>query len=199
MAAGAAELLDAEEGAILLRIARESLCAHLEGRQAPGALVFFGPEGIPPRLAERRGVFVTLTSHGRLRGCTGYVEGRFPLWQAVRDLAVSSAAHDYRFPPVEPSELPDIHLEVSVLTPPRPIKPDEVVIGRHGLIMKMGPRMGLLLPQVATEWGWDVPEFLAHTCEKAGLPRDAWKNPQAELLGFEAQIFDEPGKVTGSH
>jgi uncharacterized protein (TIGR00296 family) len=190
------ELLSEEEGLALLRVARESLRAHLERRPAPEAAGLFGAAAAPPgRLAEARGVFVTYTSRGRLRGCTGFVEGRAPLWEAVRELAVSTAARDRRFQPVAIEELPDIHIEVSVLTPPAPIDPAAVEIGRHGLVVRAGGRSGLLLPQVAPEWGWGPEEFLARTCEKAGLDRDAWKRPGCELRGFEAQIFDEPGKV----
>lgn len=190
-----ADLLSADEGRELLRVSRESLRAYLEERGAPEARVLFPPEGIPPgRLVERRGVFVTLTNLGRLRGCTGYIEPRYPLWESVRELTISSAARDRRFEPVTLEEYDQIHIEVSVLTPPAPIDPRAIEIGRHGLIARMGGRSGLLLPQVAPEWGWDVEEFLARTCEKAGLDRDAWKSPECRLLGFEAQIFDEPGK-----
>jgi uncharacterized protein (TIGR00296 family) len=203
-AGSTAKLLDAEDGRELLRIARESLRDHLE--------VGGGPAGGPPpsfersetareeargspklvgKLAEPRGVFVTLTAGGRLRGCTGYVEGVRPVGEAVRDLAVSSASRDHRFPPVTPDELDSLHIEVSVLTPPHPIAKDEIEIGRHGLIARMGGRSGLLLPQVAPEWGWGVQEFLDRTCEKAGLPREAWKSEACTILGFEAQIFEE--------
>lgn len=187
------DLLSEDEGRLLLRVARESLSAHLEQRPQPDGAALFG-ERAPERLGEARGVFVTYTAHGRLRGCTGYIEGRTPLWEAVRDLAVSTAARDRRFPPVAPAELPEIHIEISVLTPPAPIDPAEIEIGRHGLTVRMGGRSGLLLPQVAPEWGWAADELLARTCEKAGLDRDAWKSPECELRGFEAQIFDEPGK-----
>jgi AmmeMemoRadiSam system protein A len=184
--------LSEQEGRLLLRVARESLRAYLDGRPAPEAAdLFEGATDPPPALEAPRGVFVTLTSAGRLRGCTGYVEARVPLWEAVRDLAVASASRDRRFPPVTRDELDRLHIEVSVLTPPRPIDPAEIEIGRHGLVVRMGAHAGLLLPQVAPEWGWDAAEFLARTCEKAGLPRDAWKAPGCEIRGFEAQIFDE--------
>ncbi len=208
MTAGStANLLGAEEGLTLLRIARASLEHYLEvdaprapdvaegttGRGEAGGPRVTGPPAVPSSgpLAEPRGVFVTLTRAGELRGCTGYSEPHKPVAEAVRDLAISSAARDTRFSPVRPEELAEIHIEVSVLTPLHPIDPAEVVIGRHGLVARRRGRTGLLLPQVAPEWGWDVPQFLAHTCKKAGLPPDAWRDPECELLAFEAQIFDE--------
>jgi AmmeMemoRadiSam system protein A len=176
----------------LLRVARESLRAHLEGAPPPPPERLFGDAAaIPPALREPCGVFVTLRNREHLRGCTGYIEARAPLWQSVRDLVVSSASRDYRFPPIAPAEEPHIRIEISVLTPPRPIQPPEIEIGRHGLIARMRGRSGLLLPQVATDWGWGPEEFLARTCEKAGLPRDAWKSADCQLLGFEAQVFHE--------
>ncbi len=184
-------LVDEAEAQALLRVARRSLQAYLEGRPPPDAAELFGEGGPPARLREPRGVFVTLTNGGRLRGCTGYIEARLPLWEAVRDLAVSSAARDFRFPPVAPEEGPLVQIEISVLTPPRRIDPAEIAIGRHGLIARMRGRMGLLLPQVATDWGWGPEEFLGRTCEKAGLPREAWRDPTCEIYGFEAQVFHE--------
>jgi AmmeMemoRadiSam system protein A len=193
-AGSTAKLLDAEEGQRLLAIARRALEEHFQAGGGPAT-------GGPPRssaraegrLVEPRGVFVTLTRAGELRGCTGYVEGVAPVADAVRDLAISSATRDRRFTPVRADELAALHIEVSVLTPPRPIRPDEIEIGRHGLIARLGGRSGLLLPQVAPDWGWDAAEFLERTCEKAGLPRGAWREQGFTLLGFEAQIFEEAG------
>jgi AmmeMemoRadiSam system protein A len=188
--------LSEEEGRILLRIARESLREHLARHSPPGPAALFSGEP-PARLCEPRGAFVTFKRGERLRGCTGFIEPRFPLWEAVRELAVSSASRDFRFSPIAPEEEPEIRIEISVLAPPRPIRPEEVEIGRHGLIVRMRGRAGLLLPQVASEWGWGVEEFLRHTCEKAGLSPDSWKEPDCGLFGFEAQVFREPEPALG--
>ena len=188
-AGSTAKLLCAEDGRELIRIARRSLREHLGAGGGPEA--GGPPPSLAGSLAEPRGVFVTLTVGGKLRGCTGYVEGTRPVGEAVRELAVSSAARDPRFSPVELAELDDLHIEVSVLTPPHPIDPAAVEVGKHGLIVRMSGRSGLLLPQVAPEWGWDAEELLARTCEKAWVPRDSWKKPECVLLAFEAQIFEE--------
>ena len=133
-----------------------------------------------------------MKKHGELRGCIGYIEGIKPLWEAVRDMARAAALEDPRFPPVRPEEVPELEIEISVLTPLWRVKDiKDIVIGRDGLIIRKGWRQGLLLPQVATEYGWDVKTFLEHTCLKAGLPRDAWKDPEAEIWAFSAEVFSE--------
>jgi uncharacterized protein (TIGR00296 family) len=201
IAGSTAKLLSEEEGRALLRVARASLrdffgLEEAEGAEGGAGGAAAAPALIPARLeAERRGVFVTLTREGRLRGCTGYVEGVKALLDAVRDLAISSAVRDTRFEPVEAVEVASIDIEISVLTPPQPlphpVHPSMVEVGRHGLIARRGARSGLLLPQVAPEWGWGALEFLERTCEKAGLPADAWRDADCKMLYFEAQIFDE--------
>jgi AmmeMemoRadiSam system protein A len=143
-------------------------------------------------LRENRGIFVTLHRGGQLRGCIGYIEGLKPLAQAVGEMALAAAFSDPRFPPVTAAELPELDVEISVLTPLRRMSdPSEIVIGEHGLYIVNGPRSGLLLPQVATEYGWDRRTFLQHTCLKAGLPETAWEDPDSKIYLFGAQIFGE--------
>ena len=141
---------------------------------------------------DRRGVFVTVHVHGQLRGCIGYPLPIKPLAEAIIDLAASAALRDQRFEPVAPEELADLDVEVSALTVPHAIAGvSEIEVGRHGLIVGRGHSRGLLLPQVATEYGWEVETFLEHTCMKAGLPRDAWKQPGTDIEAFEAQVFGD--------
>ncbi len=145
-----------------------------------------------PRLLEDRGAFVTIHRHGKLRGCIGYIIGVKPLYQTVREVAESAALRDPRFNPVRPQELGDLDLEISALSVPRIItNVEEIQIGVHGIIMRKGYHQGLLLPQVATEYGWDRKTFLEHTCLKAGLPTDAWKDKDTEIQIFSAEVFSE--------
>ncbi len=144
-----------------------------------------------PELLELRGAFVTLKRKGQLRGCIGYIEAVKPLWQTIVDCTGSSARNDYRFPPVEPEELPEIHIEISVLTPRETIDDVSAIeVGRHGILLTKGVCRGLLLPQVAVEYGWDREQFLRHTCRKAGLPEDSWKKG-ARIEIFSADVFGE--------
>ena len=137
------------------------------------------------------GAFVTIHSRGLLRGCLGRIETRAPLAETVRQLAASVADSDPRFAPVTPSELHEIDIEISVLTPEREVASiAEVEPGRHGVIIEQGFRRGLLLPQVAVEQAWDAETFVSHTCRKAGLPPDAWRYG-ARIFVFEAQVFGE--------
>jgi hypothetical protein len=141
-------------------------------------------------LKENRGAFVTITSRGQLRGCIGQIEAREPLYKTVEEMAEAAAFRDPRFMPVTENELPELKYEISVLTPLRRIKDvNEVEVGKHGIYIKKGWNSGLLLPQVATEYGWDRQTFLEHTCNKAGLPSDAWKDKSAEIYIFSADIF----------
>jgi AmmeMemoRadiSam system protein A len=178
-------LIPPDERDALLAIAREAITAW-----AMGAAV--ASQDTTPRRERRAGAFVTLHARGELRGCIGYVEADRPLTDVVARCAVSAASSDPRFPPVSASELTLIHIEVSVLGPLEPVALiDEVEVGRHGLVVESGPRRGLLLPQVAPEWGWDAATFVAQTCRKAGLPPDAWPSRGATLLRFEADVFGE--------
>ncbi|MCD6386361.1 AmmeMemoRadiSam system protein B [Candidatus Sumerlaeota bacterium] len=181
--------LTAPERITLLRLSRDALQSFLEtGKFTPDLKKY----SITPALERKSGVFVTLTKNGRLRGCIGYVEGIKPLWQAVIDNTRNAAFEDPRFPPVKMKEFDDITIEISVMTPLRQIKSvDEIVVGKHGLVIEKGFQRGLLLPQVPVEWGWDRDEFLVHICQKAGLPPDAWKDPDSKLFVFSAQVFNE--------
>ena len=137
------------------------------------------------------GAFVTLKRQGQLRGCIGTLECRRPLAEEIARVAVSAAREDPRFPPLTAAELDGLDVEVSVLGPLERIDPGDpaaIQIGRHGLVVEHGGRRGLLLPQVAVEWGWDREQFLAQTCKKAGLPSDAWRRGAA-VYRFAAEVF----------
>jgi AmmeMemoRadiSam system protein B/AmmeMemoRadiSam system protein A len=177
--------LSAEAKADLLRLARSALTEYV-GKQA----VVEDRTG-RAELATPRGAFVTLTKRGALRGCIGFIEPVAPLGRAVIQAAIYAAAEDPRFPPVAPSELKDLRIEISVLTPLREIdNPREVKVGTHGLVVERDGRRGLLLPQVPVENGWDRETFLEEGSLKAGLPRDAWRRG-AKLFVFEAIVFHE--------
>ncbi len=170
----------------LLYIARNTVETYIREQKIPECHVE------EAELERKAGAFVTLKAHGRLRGCIGYVEGIKPLYQTVRDMAVAASTEDPRFSPIEEDELADLHIEISVMSPLRKVEsPDEVEVGVHGILMKRGFRSGLLLPQVATEHNWDRQTFLEHTCLKAGLPRNEWKNSDVDIYVFSAQVFHE--------
>jgi AmmeMemoRadiSam system protein A len=143
-----------------------------------------------PILKENRGAFVTLQKQGQLRGCIGYIEGHGPLHHTIQEMAEAAAFRDPRFSPVKEKELSELDIEISVLTPLQRIKDvNEIQVGTHGIYIKKGWYSGLLLPQVATEYGWDRQTFLEHTCQKAGLPSTAWKEKDTEIYIFSADIF----------
>ena len=171
------------ERQLLLTLARGSIQSALEDRE----LDLTPPS---PHLAEPRGAFTTLHLEGKLRGCIGYVFPTDSLYKTVADAARAAAFEDPRFEPVTLSEAPYLKVEISVLSQLKPIRPDEVVVGKHGLVVTQGNHRGLLLPQVAPEWAWDRETFLAQTCLKAGLPADAWLHG-AQLQGFTAEVFGE--------
>jgi AmmeMemoRadiSam system protein B/AmmeMemoRadiSam system protein A len=169
----------------LLRIARRSIEAALGGRALPAF------EVTSPKLREEMGAFVTLTEGGELRGCIGNIVGTQPLYQTVSGMAVAAAVEDPRFPPVTADELAKVAIEISVLTPLKTITdPEEIQVGRDGIYLQKGRYRGLLLPQVATEYGWDRFQFLDHTCIKANLPEGSWREG-ATIQIFSAQIFNE--------
>ncbi len=174
-----------------VRLAREALTKYIDKK------IVIKPAGLPPVFNEKRGVFVTLHLEGELRGCIGYPQPVMALGRAIVDSAISACARDPRFPCVLPGELKRIDVEVTILTKPEPYSepkkmlPELVRIGRDGLIVSKGPFSGLLLPQVAPEWGFDAMDFLSQTCLKAGLPPDAWLDEDTEVQHFEAQIFAE--------
>lgn len=148
------------------------------------------PEAPGGVLSRPCGAFVTLKAGERLRGCIGNVVGDGPLWDTVVAMARAAAFQDPRFAPVAPGEFAGLELEISVLSPLAPCPdPALVEVGRHGLLIRHAGRSGLLLPQVPVEWGWNRETFLAQTCRKAGLPADAWRDPEAALFWFEAEVF----------
>ncbi len=165
----------------LLQLARETVRASVAGQHLPSL-----PDR--PELAAPRGVFVSLHHRGDLRGCLGHMEADLPAAEATRRMAVAASRDDPRFPPVAPEELEELEVEVSVLTPTHPVRPEEVVPGRDGLVVHRGPRFGVLLPQVAVEHHWDRLTFLGAVCQKAGLPATAWRDRGTELLAFRAQV-----------
>jgi AmmeMemoRadiSam system protein A len=169
----------------LLRIARATLREFL----ATGYM----PPGAPHRktLLVPAGAFVSVYVDDELRGCMGRVDADTPLYLAVEQLAVAAATRDPRFEPVRMEELKQTRLEISVLSEVRPISPEEIEIGRHGLVITRGPRRGLLLPQVAVKHSFDREKFLDETCGKAGLSEGAWKDPSTRIECFTAEVFAE--------
>ena len=178
--------LTKEERAELHEIAKKAIKAKLTS----GASVSGGVETASRRLKEPQGAFVTLYSKGELRGCIGQIVARMPLGEAVAAMAQEAAFRDPRFPPVRSEELDDLKIEISVLTPLQKIdSTDEIEVGKHGIVIVRGGSIGLLLPQVATEYKWDRNEFLEHCCLKAGLPGNAWKEKGTEIYIFSADVF----------
>jgi len=177
--------LDKSQKEKLLKIARESIESFVrEGKIIPIV-------EDDPVLKTKTGVFVTIKEHGMLRGCIGFTEPLFPLYEGVQKAGILAATQDPRFRPLSKDELPHIHLEISVLTPLRKIENvKEIVVGKHGIMISKEGKRGLLLPQVAVEYGWDREQFLDQTCLKANLPRGCWKK-DAEIQIFEAIIFEE--------
>lgn len=184
--------LTSEEGETAVRLARDALEKSLRCEE-------FTLPPLPPIFSEKRGVFVTLTRDGDLRGCIGFPYPVLPLGKGIVQAALSAALEDPRFLPVREAELPLLRIEMTVLTVPEPLtcppeeRPGHVEVGRHGLILAGHGRSGLLLPQVASEYGWDAEEFLDHTCLKAGLSPGCWKRADVEVATFEGQIFHEEG------
>jgi len=185
--------LSKDDGHILVKTARMIVTQYLKN-------------GIKAKLEKeftenfsfKSGVFVTLNSTLGLRGCIGYPLPDKSLFNALEDAAISAATKDPRFPAVKSKELDSITFEVTILTPPEKIvvsKPEEylskIKVGRDGLIVKHGFYSGLLLPQVPIEYGWNEKEFLEYTCEKAGLPKNYWKNSETEIQKFEGIVFKE--------
>jgi len=176
--------LNEEEKRLLHQIAKTVIENKVKGKAVPE---FNVDSSI---LKENRGAFVTLTKKGQLRGCIGYIEGRGPLHKTIEKMAEAAAFQDPRFAPVKERELPELEVEISVLTPLKKVTDvNEIEVGKHGIFIVKGGWSGLLLPQVATEYGWDRQTFLEHTCQKAGLPSTAWKEKGTEIYIFSADIF----------
>lgn len=183
-------LTDAEK-ALLREIAGAAVAAAVRNTDPPDGRALAEERGVDPapRLLTRRGAFVTLHLSGQLRGCIGYIEGVVPLLDAVARNGRAAAIADPRFPPVTPAELPRLDLEVSALTPLRPVdSAEEIVVGRHGILLTKGAHKAVFLPQVAPEQGWDLVTTLGHLALKAGLgPHDWQEGTRFEV--FEAEVF----------
>ena len=182
--------LNNDEKLTLLKLARDTLeCCVKEGKKPD---LNSGEYTFSRNLYEKRGVFVTLNKNGNLRGCIGHIQPREQLFNAVIDNAINSSMNDGRFRPVSEDELPDIEIDISVLSPIKKVSgADKFIPGKHGVIIHMGGMRAVFLPQVATEQGWDREETLAHLCNKAGLPSYAWKDEKMEFFVFTAEVFHE--------
>jgi AmmeMemoRadiSam system protein A len=185
--AAPAAVIPEDDRRALLRLVRETL-----ERYFAAGLV---PERPPltPALDAPRATFVTLRRRGtgELRGCVGETRPRGPLVESVMRMAIAAATEDPRFPAVTAEELPSLQIEISALTPMAPIRPEDVVVGRHGLLITRGAATGLLLTQVPTAHGWNRTQFLAALCRKAGLPDDAWLSDDVRLFAFESEVWEE--------
>ena len=181
-------MLNEEQRQRLLRLARTSIESTLDGL-APEVR----PDDYDEDLRRPAGAFVTLrTKRGDLRGCIGSIRAMEPLYRAVATSAVSAAFRDPRFFPVRKEEMPQLDLEISVMGPIETVSDvNEIEVGRDGLIISRGRFAGLLLPQVASEYGWDRQTFLDQTCMKAGLPPGAWRAQETRIEKFSAEVFGE--------
>ncbi|HYI09439.1 MAG TPA: AmmeMemoRadiSam system protein A [Thermoanaerobaculia bacterium] len=181
-------MLTLEQRTRLLQIAREAISAALDGHRTELDLTT-----LDAPLRRPAGAFVSLhTNTGDLRGCIGTIQPVAPLGQAVHANAVNAAFRDPRFYPLRKEELANLHIEISVMSPIEPVtSPEEIEVGRDGLIISRGGRAGLLLPQVASELGWDRETFLRQTCMKAGLPPDTWQSADCRIEKFSAEVFGE--------
>src|SRR5258705_5356899 len=168
-----------------LHLARTAVVNAVSQRKLPEA---FPCEGV---FADRRGVFVTLHVRNRLQGCIGVIEANEPLGEAIVRCAASAALEDPRFAPMKPERLAELRIEISLLSQLGPISPESIEIGRHGLLVQLHAQRGLLLPQVAIEHHLTREQFLEETCRKAGLGREAWRDPEARLFAFTCEVFSE--------
>jgi AmmeMemoRadiSam system protein A len=180
-----------EQKSWMMKLARESVTAAAEGRDFTPP----EPDASWKLLHDDGAAFVTLRrrSDGSLRGCIGHIIARVPLHECIAEMGRAAAIHDSRFSPVTPSELGDIHLEISVLTPLQPVAdPEEIVVGKDGVVLRHGYHQGVFLPQVPVEQGWDRKAYLDNLCYKAGMMREGcWKDDQAELEKFQAIVWEE--------
>jgi len=196
--------LSNEDGEILVKTARKIVTEYLKSRSKINLEQKFESD-----FSFNSGIFVTLNNSMGLRGCVGFALPDKKLSNALADASIAAATEDPRFPPVKIEELDQITFQVTVLTPPEKIHvsdPIEYVsnikVGRDGLIVKHGSQSGLLLPQVPVEYGWNEEDFLSHACEKAGLPRECWKEKETIIQKFEGIVFKEEtpnGKVVREH
>jgi AmmeMemoRadiSam system protein A len=182
--------MDQTQRRTLLEVARDAVAAAVSGRPLPS------PETADPDLNAPCGCFVTLKNADQLRGCIGQFVSDKPLIQLVVEMARAAATSDPRFlgQPITPGEVKDLSMEISVLSPlERTDDPRSLTLGTHGIYIRRGRASGCFLPQVATETGWSVEEFLSFCCShKAGLPADSWKDPETEVHLFTAEVFGAP-------
>jgi AmmeMemoRadiSam system protein A len=183
--------LSSDDCRVLLELARRAISSAVIEKR----ILDFSP--YPTALAQPAGAFVTLHRDGRLRGCVGQVEASDPLGDAVARAAINAALHDSRFPAVEADEVKSLEIEISVLSPPESMAPETILPGRHGLLIVKGEHRGLLLPQVAAGRRWSSQRFLEETCAKAGLPRDAWRDPATRVFAFTAEVFSDSSLRVG--
>jgi uncharacterized protein (TIGR00296 family) len=204
------EAFTVEDGKRLINFARDNIEFFLKNNKRLTI-----PEDIKNKFGEKFGAFVTLNTYNvsgnPLRGCIGFIEPIYPLYDVIHKVSISSAVEDPRFPAVSLKEMDRIIIELSILTPPKLIEvkdPNEylkkIIIGRDGLIAEKGMRRGLLLPQVPVEQdrNWDVDTFLSHTCQKAWLPSDSWRDLKTKIYSFQAILFEEKeprGEVIRKH
>ena len=177
--------LERHEQRYLLDLARRAILAATQGQELPEE------EPSSSVLKQPSGAFVSLHKGGQLRGCIGYILPGKALWQTVRDCALAAAFEDPRFDVVQAEELRELGIEISVLSGFEAIRPEEIRVGTHGLLVTQGAFRGLLLPQVATQYRWNVQQFLEETCLKAGLRPDAWKDSATRIEAFTALVFSE--------
>jgi AmmeMemoRadiSam system protein A len=182
--------LSSDDWQALAEIAHRSISSAVIKKSLPDLPPF------PPSLFLPGGAFVSLYSHGELRGCVGQVENPGSLADVVAQSAISAALYDTRFTPITPEEVDTLKVEISVLSVPESISLEAIEVGRHGLLVARERFRGLLLPQVATERKWNAQRFLEETCVKAGLPRDAWRDPATKVFGFTAEIYSEKQEKT---
>lgn len=174
-----------EVRAALLKLAREALLAKLAGQPAPLAA------GLHASVPACGGVFVSIYRHQRLRGCIGRIRELPSPAQVICECAIAAAMDDPRFAPMTLAEADGLRVEISVLSVPRVARPEDVQPGTHGLAIERGYNRGVLLPQVAARYNWSRERFLEETCQKAGLPPDAWRDPQTQIAIFTAEVFAE--------
>lgn len=177
--------LCSEDRRTLLELARNAIAAAVCHARLPDMPLVTG------ELARPAGAFVTLQLQGQLRGCIGQVEPIWPLAETVAHCAIAAACEDPRFQPVNPEEVAELEIEISILSALEPIRPEAIEVGRHGLLVARGGLRGVLLPQVAAERHWSRERFLQETCRKAGLEPAAWKGPDTRLLAFSSEVFSE--------
>jgi AmmeMemoRadiSam system protein A len=179
-------MLSKQEKNRLVQIARQSMENYLQKAKAPSFDISSN------NLKKQKGAFVTVKVNGQLAGCIGRIEADIPLYETISKMAIEAAFRDPRFPGLKQEDLKIMDIEISVLSELKPVKDiNNIKVSRHGLLIKKGFNQGLLLPQVATEYNWNRKTFLQHTCLKAGLNKDCWKQQDTQIFLFEAEVFSE--------